>query len=177
MPEVDEQTPDDANTSSDDTGGHDSPTMSKAQIEAYFKSRAESCKRDKNSLIPEWRRNIDVRIGRVAALYTSGIDLFDDLQSEINPDWSLTKTKTANLYSQVPTVRLSHENKAYRPALPGFAKQLNYEISPKRSNIGAAMEECLNDMVNASGIGAIFTGIWPATTKSWSPPSTNSTWR
>lgn len=159
MPELDAQTaPPDESTASDEKGGPDSPTMTKEQIESYFKTRAESCIREKSSLIPEWKRNVELRIGHIATLYTGGINLFDDIQTEINPDWSLTKTKTANLYSQVPTVRLSHENKAYRAALPPFAKQLNYEISPKRSNIGAAMEECLNDMVNAAGIGLIFTG-------------------
>lgn len=160
MPDADVQPSGAADdTPASDAQGPNSPTMSKGQIETYFKSRVESCKREKATMIPEWRRNVELRIGHVASLYTGGVgSITDDLQTEINPDWSLTKTKTANLYSQVPTVRLSHENKAYRPALPGFAKQLNYEISPKRSNIGAAMEECLNDMVNAAGICLIYTG-------------------
>jgi len=163
MPEPYEQTPEQpeatAEKASDNAAEPDSPTMSKKQIETYFKTRAKSCKTEKDSLIQEWRRNVELRIGHVAELYTNGFNVpFDELQTELNPDWSLTKTKTANLYSQVPTVRLSSENKAYRPALPPFAKQLNYEISPKRSNIGAAMEECLNDVVNAAGICLIFTG-------------------
>lgn len=165
MPEYDGQTPEEttegestSESASENQDDRDSPTMSKKQIEAYFKSRVESCKREKVSLIPEWKRNVELRIGHVATAYTGGVDVFDDIQTEINPDWSLTKTKTSNLYSQVPTVRLSHENKSYRAALPGFGKQLNYEISPKRSNIGAAMEECLNDVVNAAGICLIFTG-------------------
>jgi hypothetical protein len=150
------------NTSDADDTTSDTPVMSKGQIEAYFKSRIDASKQDIKDRAPEWKRNVELRIGHVASAYTAGLSIGivegDDIQSEINPDWSLTKTKTANLFSQVPTVRLTHENTAYRAALPGIAKQLNYEISSKRANIGAPMEETLNDMVNAAGIGGIFVG-------------------
>jgi hypothetical protein len=38
-------------------------------------------------------------------------------------------------------------------------KQLNYELGPKRTNVGVAMEEGLNDAVNASGIAAVMVGF------------------
>jgi hypothetical protein len=165
MPEADVQSPagaaediEQSTDATDDQGGPESPKMSDKQIASYFKTRIESCEREKNNIVSEWKRNVELRIGYIATLYTGGTNIFDEVQTEINPDWSLTKTKTANLFSQVPTVRLTHENTAYRAALPSFAKQLNYEISPKRSNIAAAMEECLNDMVNAAGVCLIFTG-------------------
>src|SRR5581483_1178460 len=40
--------------------------------------------------------------------------------------------------------------------VPPFMKALNYELSEKRTNIAVPMEEVLNDVVNASGIGAIY---------------------
>lgn len=157
VPADTEQAPNESE-STGDQGGPDQPVMTKRQIETYFKTRVESSKTDRKTRIPEWRRNVELRIGHIATLYTAGLDVMDEIQTEINPDWSLTKTKTANLYSQVPTVRLAHEGKAFRPALPPFAKSLNYEISPKRANVGAAMEETLNDVVNAAGIAGIFVG-------------------
>jgi hypothetical protein len=130
--------------------------MTEGQVVAYLKSRMASSKRTRKALYPEWKRNVELRIGHVATVYTGGVTADDEIQSEINPDWSLTKTKTANLYSQVPTVRLTHENVAYGPAIAPFGKALNYELSTKRSNVGVAMEEMLNDVVNAAGVGAIY---------------------
>lgn len=133
--------------------------LSKKEIETYFNSRRQSSKKNRRTHFPEWKRNVELRIGHVATMYTGGVDVQDEIQTEINPDWSLTKTKTANLYSQVPTVRLAHENKQYAAALPPFAKALNYELGPKRANVGVAMEEVLNDVVNAAGVGAIVGGF------------------
>ncbi len=163
MPEALDQTstdegtdPKDASAASEDTGGADNPKMTDAQVVAYMKARLASSKRNLKTHYNEWKRNVELRIGHVATLYTGGVDVQDEIQTEINPDWSLTKTKTANLYSQVPTVRLTHENVAYGPAVAPFAKALNYELGTKRANVGVAMEEMLNDIVNAAGIGAIY---------------------
>lgn len=123
-----------------------------------FKGRIESAKLNKKRFFAEWKRNVELRIGKVATHFTGGVRVEDDLQSEINPDWSLTKTKTANLYSQVPEVRGTHENAKYAPAIYPFTKALNYEIGDKRAKVGVCMEEALNDVVNASGIAAVIVG-------------------
>ncbi len=126
-------------------------------IISYFKSRVEASKRVRRNKIPEWRSNIDIRMGRPlnggGEYGDSGLS--DGPQSTINPDWALTKTKTANLYSQVPQIQGTHDNKQYAAAVAPFVKSLNYEIGEKRSNVGVGMEEVLNDVVNAAGIGAI----------------------
>lgn len=162
MPEQDAQTPpatEDSTAQPTDVGeGHDVPSPSNEQIASRLKTRRDASIRNRKLYHNEWKRNVELRIGHIATLYTGGLDAQDDLQTEINPDWSLTKTKTANLYSQVPTVRLTHENKTYAGAIPPFAKALNYEISTKRANVGVPMEEGLNDMVNAAGVGAVFCG-------------------
>jgi hypothetical protein len=79
-----------------------------------------------------------------------------EAKNEINPDWSLTKTKTANLYSQTPEVRVTHEMKMFKQVAPLFGKALNYEIGRKRSKVGVAMREAVNDVTNAAGIAAVF---------------------
>ena len=61
MPEPIEQTeqPDTAADKATDSASEpDSPTMTKKQIETYFKTRAKACKTEKDSLIQEWRRNV-----------------------------------------------------------------------------------------------------------------------
>lgn len=128
------------------------------QVEDYFKQRIEASKRNRRQFYSEWKRNVELRIGRIASQFTGGVRVEDEVQTEINPDWSLTKTKTANLFSQVPTVRGSHENKQYKAAVAPFMKELNYQIGEKRANVGVCMEEVLNDVVNAAGIGAVVVG-------------------
>jgi hypothetical protein len=107
-----------------------------------------------------WQANIEARMGRIGATNdTPGVTSDgDQQQTELNPDWSLTKTKTANLYSQVPTVQGTHENKQYAAAVAPFMKSVNYELGDKRTKIAVAMDEMLNDIVNASGVGALMVG-------------------
>jgi hypothetical protein len=162
MPEQDSQTPVSPpavdSTTATDTESADKPKLTDAQIATFMKTRVAASKREKKALVSDWRRNVEDRLGHVPSRYTNGVDLGDEAQSEINPDWSLTKTKTANLFSRVPPIRLSHENKQFAPALPPFAKAINYEIGAKRANVGVAMEETLNDVVNAAGVGAVVVG-------------------
>lgn len=136
----------------------DAAANTKKKIEDNLHARAESSKRVRKNHYPSWKSNVELRIGKIATAYTGGLRVDDQLQTEVNPDWSLTKTKTANLYSQVPTVRGTHENKQYAAAVAPFMKQLNYEIGDKRACVGVAMEEVLNDVVNAAGVGAIVVG-------------------
>jgi len=128
------------------------------EVEKSFRSRLDSAKRNRKKFTSGWKHNVDLRLGQAIHRYTEGVTTEDDLQNEINPDWSLTKTKTANLYSQVPQVQVTHENAQFAPAIPPFAKALNYELGEKRANVGVAMEEVLNDAVNAAGIGAVIVG-------------------
>lgn len=132
------------------------------KLAKQFKTKIEASKTFRRKLSPRWKRNIAIRLGEPGAL--SGSEFYepgstsDERQSLVNPDWSLTKTKTANLYSQVPQVQGTHENLTYAPAVPPFMKELNYQISEKGANFGPPMEECLNDVVNASGVAGIMVG-------------------
>lgn len=111
----------------------------------------------------DWKINVERRLGNSGAhVYTGGLAIDTsgtaDGQSTINPDWYLTKTKTANLFSQVPDVQLTFVQKKYGPAIYPFAKALKFELSDKRADIGVPMDEVLNDVVNASGIGGVMVG-------------------
>lgn len=123
-----------------------------------FQSRVEAAKRNAKTYHSAWKTNVQLRLGKQGIRFTQGIQTDNEIQSEINPDWSLTKTKTANLFSQVPPIIGAHENVTYAAAVGPFVKALNFEFSEKRANVGAAMEECLNDAVNAAGIAAIDVG-------------------
>jgi len=129
------------------------------KLVATFKTKIETAKTHRRTFTRRWQENIETRLGLMGAGTDPGSWDQGDYQSEINPDWSLTKTKTANLYSQVPGVQCTHENPKYAAAIPPFAKALNYELSEKRSNVGVCMEEALNDVVNAAGIGAIMVSF------------------
>jgi hypothetical protein len=133
----------------------DNPEQRNKKIADNLHNRAESSRANRRGYYSEWKRNVELRLGRIASQFTGGVRVEDEVQTEINPDWSLTKTKTANLYSQVPTVQGTHENLKYAPAVAPFMKQLNYELGEKRMNIAVAMEEVLNDVVNAAGVGAV----------------------
>src|SRR5438874_463027 len=87
-------------------------------IAKFFQNRVSSTKRLRRDYITEMKRNIDARLGRKPTQYTDGVTDNDPGQAELNPDWSLTKTKTANLYSQVPRVNITHELKDYAQVVP-----------------------------------------------------------
>src|SRR5690349_14688816 len=71
--------------------------LDEQKVVDLFKARVESSKRHKRQFYAAWKRNVELRIGKIASQYTGGVGVEDEIQSEINPDWSLTKTKTANL--------------------------------------------------------------------------------
>lgn len=126
----------------------------------HFRNESQKSKNHRRQYSQRWKTSVDLRLGRTGVIYTAGYPTpdGDDIQTEINPDWYLTKVKTANLYSQTPAVQLTHESKNYMPAIAPMAKAINYELSDKRTNIGVPMEEVLNDVVNAAGIGGIIVG-------------------
>ncbi len=128
------------------------------KIAKDFETGLKANEKQKKDLYQDWKRNVELRMGRTgprsSLAYDNSSD--DDYQSELNPDWFLTKTKIANLYSRTPEVVGTHETKQYGPAIAPFMKQLNYEIGDKRAKVGVAMRETAADIVNAAGVGFVF---------------------
>lgn len=97
--------------------------------------------------IPDWTRSIDARRGKCFATES------DEDRIGVTVDWSATKAKQAQLFSQVPEVRLTTEIERYRAGLPIFQRKLN--TTATRAGVGTAMDECLPDCINAAGFGAV----------------------
>ena len=106
------------------------------RIAKTIATRIDKCKTYKRRLIPRWKRAIELRIGKLADHYTGGIGDTDDIRAEIIPDWALTKTKTAQLFSIQPQIQLMHENEQYAQAVPPFRKALNYRLGEKGAHAG-----------------------------------------
>jgi len=114
-----------------------------------FKSRIETCKQYRRKLIASWSVNIDYRRGKPFASQA------DEDRIAVNLDWSLTKTKHATLFSQVPQIRLNHppETLELGPWIVRFEQRVNDAL--RVAGIESAMDEVLPDVINASGIGAV----------------------
>lgn len=134
----------------DDTpspGPRDEPTIQvnetpENRFELWL-SRIAKCRAHKDMLIPDWRTNIDYRRGKQFSTDS------DQDRIAITTDWSATKTKQAQLFSQVPEVRLTAKHKKYQASVPTFAKKLNETI--EQAKVGVVLDENVPDCVNAAG--------------------------
>lgn len=130
-----------------------------ANIVASLKGRLTAAKNNKrNNFLPRWKRNIEMRLARVGQGALQTVPLDADIMQPLNPNWALAKTKTANLWSRIPRIQGTHENSQYAAAVTPLVKTVNYEMSDRRANVNAAMREVVNDVVDASAIGAIYVG-------------------
>jgi hypothetical protein len=113
-----------------------------------FKGRIDACKSYKRKLIPNWTQSIDMRRGKPFASQP------DEDTIAVNLDWSMTKSKVAALFSQIPKIRLSHPPQTLQagPWVTAYEAKINDILV--ESGIEAAMDESLPDCVNAAGIGA-----------------------
>jgi hypothetical protein len=112
-----------------------------------WKARIATSKQKMRDLLPEWQKNIDYRRGKC----------FDSDSDEdrvaVSIDWSMTKSKKAQLFSQVPQVMLTPKHPSFNDAVPVFAKVLNDALTKEK--VGVAMDEAMDDTVNAAGIGVV----------------------
>lgn len=103
-------------------------------------------KTKRDDLVDGWQRNVDERRGKASD------EASDEGRSMVPIDWTVTKTKSAQLFSQMPAVRLSPKHAQYAEAVPVFAKVVNDLAT--HANVEAVMTESLADCINAAGIGA-----------------------
>lgn len=114
---------------------------------AEFRQRVEICKSYRKKLVRNWTVNIDYRRGKPFASQS------DDDQIAVNMDWSLTKTKQAALFSQVPQVRVNHVPESITaPWVAAYERSLNDKL--RAGGIESAMDEIMPDCINAAGFGA-----------------------
>lgn len=122
-----------------------------------WKSRIARTKRLRRDLLQDWSLNVDYRRGKPFQ------DDSDTDRIQVTIDWSATKAKQAQLFSQVPEVRLTHKSEPYKAAAPVFAKKLNDLLCLSR--VGTAMDEVLPDCINAAGVGAVLVSYETLTEK------------
>jgi hypothetical protein len=103
-------------------------------------------KTKRDDLVDGWQKNVDERRGKNADTDA------DEGRSMVPIDWTVTKTKSAQLFSQMPAVRLTPKHKTYAEAVPVFAKVVNDLAT--HAKVEAVMTESLADCINAAGIGA-----------------------
>lgn len=116
-----------------------------------FKKRIEACKIYKRKLISGWSLNVDYRRGKPFATQS------DEDRVAVNLDWALTKQKTAQLFSQVPAVRVNHPPQTVQPEAASWLHKFEQRINDTLLSAGieTAMDECLPDCINAAGMGII----------------------
>jgi hypothetical protein len=136
------------------------------KIVRMLKARVEKTERIRKDLIKSWAYNVDYRRGK-----PFGQDS-DEERVNVNIDWSMTKAKHAQLFSQVPTVYLTPKQDQFKPAMSAFGKELNNTLTTSR--IGVAMDEATIDAINASGFGAVIAG-YDSMTEQKEIPSINPT--
>ncbi len=121
--------------------------LKRKKVWSEFRSRVSVCKDYRRRLVGNWSVSIDYRRNKPFAAQS------DDHQVAVPLDWSMTKHKIAALFSQVPQVRVSHPPASGQAGqwLATYEGKLNDTLVT--AGIEAAMEECLPDCINASGIG------------------------
>jgi hypothetical protein len=113
---------------------------------AAFKRRIERSKTERREFIYDWQASVDRRRAKPSPTDS------DENRQRVPVDWSHTKTKVSALFSQVPRVIVSAENKEYKPAASVFGRRLNMRL--RKGGIEATMFECLPDVINKAGIAA-----------------------
>ena len=119
----------------------------KANQSKLWRARIGKTKTYRRTLISNWSENVDFRRGKPFEADS------DQDRIQVTIDWSATKAKQAQLFSQMPEVRLLPKRKQYAPAVPTFARKLNEVIGD--AGTGSAMDECLPDVINAAGIAGV----------------------
>src|SRR6185369_16073381 len=101
--------------------------------------------------VGEWQTNVDYRRNRPLAA-ASEVDC-----TAVPWDWTMTKSKQTQLFSQVPQVRLKARHPRFSPGLPIFQRKVNDLVC--RAEVGVAMYEVVPDIVNATGAGAVLVAF------------------
>lgn len=124
-----------------------------------FKSRINTCREYRKKLLSNWITSVDYRRGKPFSSQS------DEDQVAVNLDWPMTKAKQAALYSQTPEVRVVHSPESIQagPWVAKFERRLNDNL--RKADVEAAMDECLPDVINASGFGVVLASYEAITEK------------
>ncbi len=111
----------------------------------------QACRTLRETLTKDWKTNVNYRVNQPLEA-TPQSD-----QVVVPVDWSRTKNKQAQLFFQVPKLNLKARDPKWTPNAPLFGAALNFELEHK-IRAYKMMDECLADVINASGVAACLTG-------------------
>lgn len=114
------------------------------------KVKISQCRTVRRDLIANWGVSIDYRRGKPFATDS------DQDRVSVNLDWPNTSKKQAQLFSQLPRLRMTAKRGAppqIKPAVPMFQDKVNEAL--ETSGAADAMFEVIPDVYNAAGIAAV----------------------
>lgn len=120
--------------------------------EKAWTGRVEASRSVKRDILRTWQDNVAYRKGKP---FRTGSNV--DTMVNVPEDWSRTKNKQAQLFYQIPEVKLKARRPEFMGATAVFAAALNFELT-QRVHPEHMMNECLADVINASGIAICEVG-------------------
>jgi hypothetical protein len=129
----------------EETPGPRSPKLWRAEIAASELAR--------KTLVSDWKENVENRVQKV---FGEGEVTSDTVA--VPEDWARTKQKIAQLMFQVPKIILTPKSPERAPAAPIFQAVLNHKLHHE-IKAEVMLDECLADVVNASGLMVSKVGI------------------
>lgn len=112
---------------------------------ASWMGRFQATREVRKALFKTWQENVAARVGKGERRTPTGESV------NVPADWARTKNKQAQLWYQVPEVQLEGRQEMYAALAATFASALNFELTEKM-HTEHVMNECLGDVINASGI-------------------------
>lgn len=129
----------------------DAPVTPAKPSAARWRKRIAACDRLRETMLADWQENVNHRKARPF----SKVPEHDTVAVPV--DWSRTKNKVAQLFYQVPEVKLRARRPEYAAAAPTFAAALNFELT-HNLRLEHVMDEVLGDVINAAGVGVAMVG-------------------
>lgn len=114
-------------------------------------AKIEACRKLREKLARDWKENVNYRKGQPLEVSPTTD------QVTVPIDWSRTKNKQAQLFFQVPEVRMKARWPQYTRNASLFAAALNFELTHKIKAYHM-MDECLADVINAAGLAVCLVG-------------------
>ncbi len=114
---------------------------------APWRRRLSASRKRREEKVGTWQENVAKRVKTA--------DTSTKKEVSVNQDWSMTKAKGSQLYSQTPEVRLTTRPRfeMFAAATTAFAREINETVAD--IDVGATIEEISADVVNAAGVGAV----------------------
>ncbi len=124
-----------------------------------WKKKIDASRRKRDTFNKVWQENVSFRKNKVYPVSndtTTQLDTQDRIAVPV--DSTRTKNKTAQLFFQVPKVNLRPRRPEFEGSAAVAGSALNFELEHEM-RVHTLMDECLGDVINASGIMAAMVGF------------------